>query len=83
MRLRNQIQRDLYSAFLAKHIEPETFVLQVSQLLSDWQSEQLRLWATWRAATENQPATGGIRPFSFGRCPSGRAGRRRSLHENT
>jgi transposase len=35
-------QRDLYSAFLAKHIEPDTFVLQVSQLLDDWQSAELR-----------------------------------------
>ncbi len=63
-------QRDLYSAFLAKHIEPDTFVLQVSQLLVDWQSVELRLWAAWRTAAEcNQPATGGIRPSSFGRCP--------------
>src|SRR4028119_937206 len=28
-----QMQRDIYSALLAKHIEPDTFVLQVSQLL--------------------------------------------------
>ena len=35
-------QRDLYSALLAKHIEPDTFVLQVSQLLDDWQSVELR-----------------------------------------
>lgn len=63
-------QRDLYSAFLAKHIEPDTFVLQVSQLLIDWQSAELRLWAAWRTATEcNQPATGRVRPSSFGRCP--------------
>jgi transposase len=62
-------QRDLYSAFLAKHIEPGTFVLQVSQLLEDWQSAELRLQAAWRIATETQPATGRIRSSSFGRCP--------------
>jgi transposase len=62
-------QRDLYSAFLARHIDPDTFVLQVNQLLDDWQSAQLRLQAAWRTATENQPATGRIRPSSFGRCP--------------
>ncbi len=62
-------QRYLYSAFLAKHIEPDTFVLQVSQLVKDWQSAELRLWAAWRTATESQPATGGILPSSFGRCP--------------
>jgi hypothetical protein len=63
-------QRDLYSALLAKHIEPDTFVLQVSQLLEDWQSAELRLWAAWRTATEcNKPATGRVIPSSFGRCP--------------
>jgi hypothetical protein len=62
-------QRDLYSALLAKHIEPDTFVLQVSQLLDDWHSAQLRLQAAWRTATEIKPATGGILPSSFGRCP--------------
>lgn len=77
-------QRDLYSALLAKHIEPDTFVLQVSQLLSDWQSAELRLWsqlrgrvsrleqtgvAAWRTATDTQPAIRGLLPSSFGRCP--------------
>jgi putative transposase len=62
-------QRDLYSAFLAKHISPDTFVLQVSQLLTDWHSAQLRLQAAWRTASDNQPATGRILPSSFGRCP--------------
>jgi transposase len=62
-------QRDLYSAFLAKHIEPGTFVLQVSQLLDNWQSAEQRLQAAWRTATDNKPATGGVIPSSFGRCP--------------
>ncbi len=63
-------QRDLYSAFLAKHVEPDTFVLQVSQLLTDWQSVELRLQAAWRTATEcNKLATGRVVPSSFGRCP--------------
>jgi transposase len=61
--------RDLYSALLAKHIDPDTFVLQVSQLLEDWQSAELRLWAAWRTATDTQPATGRVIPSSFGRCP--------------
>jgi transposase len=63
------VQRDLYSAFLAKHIEPDTFVLRVSQLLDDWQSAELRLQATWRTATDTQLATGRVLPSSFGRCP--------------
>jgi putative transposase len=62
-------QRDLYCAFLAKHIEPDTFVLQVSQLLEDWQSVELCLQAAWRTATVRQPATGRNFPSSFGRCP--------------
>jgi transposase len=73
-------QRDLYSALLAKHISPDTFVLQVSQLIEDWQSAEQRLQAAWRTATENhQPATGRILPsscraktrarFANGRCP--------------
>ncbi len=62
-------QRDLYSALLAKYIDPDTFVLQVSQLIEDWQSAELRLWAAWRTATDIQPATGRTCPSSFGRCP--------------
>ena len=63
------VQRDLYSAFLAKHIEPDTFVLQVSQLIEDWQSAELRLQAAWRTATDTKLATGRVLPSSFGRCP--------------
>lgn len=62
-------QRDLYSAFLAKYIDPETNVLQVNQVLSAWCSVESRLWATWRMATINQPATRGLLPSSFGCCP--------------
>jgi hypothetical protein len=64
-----QMQRDLYSALLAKHIEPDTFVLQVSQLKTFWQSAEQRLKAAWRTASENKPATGRVIPSSFGRCP--------------
>jgi transposase len=67
-------QRDLYSAFLAKYIEPDTFVLRVSQLIEDWHSAELRdrsfsEEAAWRTATEMKPATGRVLPSSFGRCP--------------
>ncbi len=62
-------QRDLYSAFLAKYIEPDTFVLHVNQLLDSWQSAELCLQAAWRTATEMKPATGRNFPSSFGRCP--------------
>ncbi len=72
-------QRDLYSAFLAKHIEPDTFVLQVSQLIEDWHSAELRLWAAWRTATDNQPAISLGFPFLLWSLPRGRAGRYASL----
>ncbi len=62
-------QRDLYSAFLAKYIDPDTNVLQVNQVLSAWYSVESHLWAAWRAATVNQPATGRLLPSSFGCCP--------------
>jgi hypothetical protein len=64
-----QMQRDLYSAFLAKYIEPDEFVLQVSQAVEAWQSVELRLWAAWRTATDTKPASGRVLPSSLGRCP--------------
>ena len=78
-----QSQRDLYSAFLAKHIDPDTNVLRVNQVLSAWcsvESKEVRrgklppptlrrLWAAWRTATIAQPAIRGLLPSSFGRCP--------------
>ncbi len=51
-------QRDLYSALLAKHIEPNTFVLQVSQLIEDWHSAELRLWSQCRAGVPPVETTG-------------------------
>jgi len=68
-------QRDLYSALLAKHIEPDTFVLQVSQLVNDWQSAELRLQAAWRTATEKQPAISLDSSFLLWSLPRDRAGR--------
>lgn len=62
-------QRDLYSAFLAKYIDPDTNVLQVDRVLDAWCSVEPHLWAAWRTATEKQPATGGLLPSSFGSCP--------------
>jgi transposase len=76
-------QRDLYSAFLAKHVDPDTFVLQVSQLLEDWQSAELRLKAAWRTAAEcNKPATGRVIPSYERSLPRGGAGRCKSLNDS-
>ncbi len=38
-------QRDLYSAFLAKYIDSDINVLQVSQVLDAWHSVESHLWA--------------------------------------
>jgi len=86
-----QAQRDLYSAFLAQHIDPETNVLQVNQVLDAWCSVESRLWsqcragvppvettgvAAWRAATSNQPAIRGLLPSYERTLPGDRVGRR-------
>jgi len=62
-------QRDLYSAFLAKYIDPDNHVLQVNQASDAWYSEESRLRAAWRTATQNETASRGLLPSSFGRCP--------------
>ncbi len=81
-------QRDLYSAFLAKYTEPDTFVLQVSQLLTSWPSAELRdrsfsEEAVWRTASESKPATGRVLPSYERSLPRGRAGRYESLCNGT
>jgi transposase len=64
-----QAQRDLYSAFLAKHIDPTTMSLLASSVITDWASVEPRLRVAWRDATQYQSATGGHRPSTFGSCP--------------
>jgi transposase len=76
-------QRDLYSAFLAKHIEPDTFVLQVSQLLDDWQSTELRR-ASGLENSNGMQSTCNWKDYSFflWSLPTGRAGRCGSLSDD-
>jgi transposase len=74
--------RDLYSAFLAKHIEPDTFVLQVSQLLVDWQSAERRRASGLENSNGNETCNWEGCPFLLRTLPRGRAGRYRSLNQH-
>ena len=56
-------QRDLFSAFLAKHVEGERF--QVIKANESWQGAEPLLRTAWRRV-QNQPASGRPVPSSFG-----------------
>ncbi|MCL6632143.1 MAG: transposase [Alicyclobacillus herbarius] len=57
------MQRDLFSAYLAKHVENER--LQVAEAKASWQGAEPLLRTAWQQAV-NQPASGGRVPSSFG-----------------
>lgn len=59
-------QRDLYSAFLSRFVDPETNLLQADEAKLAWSGAEQLLLAAWRQATTNQPASGGRAPSSFG-----------------
>jgi hypothetical protein len=59
------MQRDLYSAYLARFVEDN--VLQASKAQMSWTGAEPLLRAAWEQAT-NQPASGRRKPSSFGSC---------------
>lgn len=59
-------QRDLYSAFLSRFVDPETNLLQADEAKLAWSGAEQLLLAAWEQATTNQPASGGHPPSSFG-----------------
>jgi len=59
-------QRDLYSAFLARFVDPETGMLHAGRAHEAWPGAEPLLRAAWRQAAENQPASGRALPSSFG-----------------
>lgn len=61
------MQRDLYSAYLARFVEND--VLQATRANESWTGAEPLLRAAWRRAT-NQPASGRRKPSSFGVCRS-------------
>ena len=59
-------QRDLYSAYLARFVDPDTSLLKAGQAREAWPGREPVLQATYEQAIRNQPASGRQVPSSFG-----------------
>ena len=66
-------QRDLFSAFLARFVHPETSLLDVGQAHGAWPGWEPTLQAAYEQAIRNQPARGRRLPAAFGRPPVGQS----------
>jgi putative transposase len=62
-------QRDLFSAYLARCVDPETSLLDVGQAHAAWPGWEPTLQAAYEQAIQNQPARGRRLPAAFGRPP--------------
>jgi len=62
-------QRDLFSAYLARFVDPETSLLDVGQAQAAWPGWEPTLQAAYEQAIKNQPARGRCLPAAFGRPP--------------
>ena len=62
------MQRDLFSAHLARFVEDDA--LQVAKARESWPGAEPLLRTAWQRATQNQPASRGHVPSSFGRYSS-------------
>ncbi len=63
------MQRDLFSAYLARFVEDDA--LQVAKANQSWPGAEPLLRTAWQQATQNQPASGQRLPSSFGHYPRG------------
>jgi putative transposase len=63
-------QRDLFSAYLARFVDPETSQLDVGQAQAAWPGWEPTLQAAYEQAISNQPARGRRLPAAFGRPPA-------------
>ena len=63
------MQRDLFSAYLARFVEDDA--LQVAKAAEPWPGAEPLLRTAWQQAIQNQPESGRQPPSSFGRYPSG------------
>jgi hypothetical protein len=63
-------QRDLYSAYLARFVNPDTSVLKARQAQEAWRRGEPLVQAAYQHARENQRASGRLRPSSFGQPPA-------------
>jgi hypothetical protein len=64
-------QRDLYSAYLARFVNPETTVLKARQAEDAWRTAEPLLQAAFEHAIQNQRASGRHLLSSFGQPPGG------------
>jgi putative transposase len=64
-------QRDLYSAHLARFVNPHTTVLKARQAAVAWRRGEPLVQAAYQHAIENQRASGRPLPSSFGQPPGG------------
>ena len=62
-------QRDLYSASLARFVNPKTSVLKVRQAQEAWRRGEPLVQAAFQHAIQNQRASGQLRLSSFGQPP--------------
>src|SRR5258707_13314047 len=62
-------QRDLFSAWLARFVHPDTSLLSVGQAHGAWPGWEPTLQAAYEQAIQNQPARGRRLPAAFGRPP--------------
>ncbi len=62
-------QRDLFSAWLARFVDPDTSLLDVGQAQTAWPGWEPTLQAAYEQAINNQPARGRRLPAAFGRPP--------------
>lgn len=62
-------QRDLFSAFLARYVQPDSSLLNVGQAQAAWPAVEPLLQAAYEQAIKNQPARGRSLPAAFGRPP--------------
>ena len=64
-----QMQRDLYSAYLIRFVDPDTYLLHADHAQAAWPGAESLLRAAWQQAfPTTQPASGGVRdPNHVGR----------------
>jgi putative transposase len=60
-------QRDLFSAYLARFVHPDTSLLDAGQAQAAWPGWEPTLQAAYEQAIRNQPARGRRLPAAFGR----------------
>jgi hypothetical protein len=74
-------QRDLFSAFLARWVDPDTSLLDAGRAQAAWPGWEPTLQAAYERPIQNQPARGRRLPAAFGRPPGAASSQSGSLAE--